>query len=53
MQPPNMPTGWLGTKGAADISELILACKVSDLKDNHHVILNVFNALQNKHVLYY
>lgn len=53
MRPPNMPTGWLGTKGAADISELIPAYKVSDLKDKHHMILNVFNALQNKHVLYY
>lgn len=50
---PKHANGWLGTKGAADVSELILAYEVSDLKDNHHTILNMFNALQNEHVLYY
>lgn len=50
----NTPTGWLGTKRAVDISELIPAYRVSDLKNDHHMILNnhVFNALQNKLVLY-
>lgn len=53
-EPPNTPTGWLGTKGAADISELIPAYRASDLEDDHHTILNNhdFNALQNKLVLY-
>lgn len=50
-----MAAGWLGAKAAAAISELIPTYEVSDFKDNHHMILNnhVFNASQNKPVLYY
>lgn len=52
---PNMPTGWLGPRGTADISGPIPAYVVSDLRDNYHTILNnhVFNVSQKKLVLYY
>lgn len=52
---PNVPKGWLGPGGTADISGPIPVYVVSDLRDNYHTILNnrVFNVSQKKLVLDY
>ena len=46
-QRPDVPAGWLGTKGTGN--------EASDLKDNRHATVNshAFNASQNKLVLCY